>query len=489
MTDRSKNLVTQDHPSRFADIRERIQNGGISCADLVDRSLQSIDRESELNAFVTVMADRARERASAIDRKIEAGSAGPLAGMIVAVKDNIAVKDVQLTCASRILEGFESLYSATAVERLEAADAIVVGKTNLDEFAMGSSNENSCFGSVRNPIDPDFVPGGSSGGSAAAVAAGLVHTALGSETGGSVRQPAAFTGTVGVKPTYGRVSRYGLVAFASSLDQIGPIGQTVEESALLLSAIAGHDPHDATSSSERVPDFSEGLGEADPTGLTIGVPKEYLHDSVDPAIAEAVRSVCDQLEQAGASLVSVSLPYTEFTIPAYYVIATAEASSNLARYDGARYGFRSTDSHDVEAMYVNSRSEGFGDEVKRRIMLGTFVLSSGYYDAYYRKAQQVRALIRKDFDTAFQNVDLLISPTSPDFPFRFGDRTDDPIAMYLSDIFTAAANVAGIPALSLPVPTDSDSGFPAGLQLMAPNYREDRLFKVGSWIERTCASG
>ncbi|MCB0712633.1 MAG: Asp-tRNA(Asn)/Glu-tRNA(Gln) amidotransferase subunit GatA [Ignavibacteriae bacterium] len=468
----------------YRNFRTELDAGKTSCVETLAGAFHKIEEQGELNAYVTILRERAEAKAEEVDRKVKEGTAGSLAGMLVAVKDNIALKDVRLTCGSKILENFTSLYSATALERLEAADAIIVGKTNMDEFAMGSSNENSYFGSALNPLDRERVPGGSSGGSAVAVASGTVHTSLGSETGGSVRQPAAFTGTVGVKPTYGRISRFGLVAFASSLDQIGPIAHTVYDAALLLQTIAGHDPNDATSSMRPVPDYTAGLESADVAGMKIGVPKEYFIEGMEESVVASVEDLKKRFQDGGATLVEISLPHTEYVIPTYYVIATAEASSNLARYDGARYGYRSPNATNLEEMYEMSRSEGFGEEVKRRIMLGTFVLSSGYYDAYYRKAQQVRTLISQDFERAFSEVDLILTPTAPTAAFKLGEKTSDPISMYLSDIFTAAANIAGIPGISVPYGTDPTTNLPLGAQLMAPHFEEGRMFRGGAWIEQ-----
>lgn len=468
----------------YREFRTRLNNGETSCVAAVSESYQRIEEGKDLNAFLSLFQDQASAKAAEVDQKIQAGTAGPLAGMVIAVKDNIAIKDAGLTCGSKILENFTSLYSATAVERLQAADAIIVGKTNLDEFAMGSSNENSAFGPVLNPLDKERVPGGSSGGSGTAVAAGMVHTSLGSETGGSVRQPAAFTGLVGVKPTYGRVSRYGLVAFASSLDQIGPFGRNVYDTALLLQTIAGYDPNDATSSSQDVPDYTAGLDDADVKGLNIGVPKEYFIDGMDESVVNAMKELQEKVRDAGGTITEISLPHTEYVIPTYYVLATAEASSNLARYDGARYGYRSPNATSVEEMYEMSRSEGFGPEVQRRIMLGTFVLSSGYHDAYYKKAQQVRTLICNDFERAFADVDLILTPTAPSPAFKLGEKADDPIAMYLSDIFTAASNISGNPAISVPYGNDESTGLPLGAQLIAPHFSEHAMFSGAAWIER-----
>lgn len=437
-----------------------------------------------LNAFLSTFDERAIRRAEEIDQKVKDGTAGPLAGMTVALKDNIAMRDEQLTCGSKILTGFTSLYSATAVQRLEAADAIMMGKTNMDEFAMGSSNETSFFGPAHHPIDTSRVPGGSSGGSGIAVAASMCHGSLGSETGGSVRQPAAFLGVVGVKPTYGRVSRFGLVAFASSLDQISPFTRSVQDAALIMETISGHDPNDSTSSSEPVESWSSNLENADVRGLRIGVPREYFIEGMHPSVTRAIENVRGLLADAGAEIVEISLPHTDYTIPCYYVIATAEASSNLARFDGARYGYRSPNAVTLEEMYEMSRTEGFGAEVKRRIMLGTFVLSSGYYDAYYRKAQQVRRLIHDDFTRAFSEVDLILTPTTPSPAFKLGEKMNDPISMYLSDIFTAAVNLAGVPAISIPAGHDEETGLPVGVQFIARHFNEAGMFKAAAWCER-----
>ncbi len=467
----------------YRELRRALESGETTCRATVESAFDRIEEGRRLNAFLSSFREASLERAEAIDRRIADGTAGRLAGLTLAVKDNIAVGDRPLTCGSRMLETFTSLYTATAVERLEREDAIVVGKTNLDEFAMGSSNENSYFGPVLHPQDNARVPGGSSGGSGVAVAAGMTMAALGSETGGSVRQPAAFLGLVGVKPTYGRVSRYGLVAFASSLDQISPFARTVHDGALLLEIMAGADENDATSSREPVDDYMSGLDESDVRGLRIGIPAEYFIEGMDPAVVAMIDDVKRRLGDAGAELVDISLPHTEYTIPTYYVIATAEASANLARFDGARYGHRSKSAATLDDMYELSRSEGFGPEVQRRIMLGTFVLSSGYHDAYYRRAQQVRRLLARDLQRAFEDVDLILAPTTPTAAFRLGEKADDPIAMYLSDIFTAAANLTGNPAISIPVARSAD-GLPLGTQLIAPHFAERRMFHAAAWIER-----
>jgi len=473
----------------YQELRIRLDAGETTCVETVGEALRKAEQARDLNAFLTLLPERALRRAEEIDAQINDGSAGPLAGMTVAVKDNIAVQGEQLTCGSKILTGFTSLYSATAIERLESAGAIVLGKTNMDEFAMGSSNETSYFGPVHHPLDPTRVPGGSSGGSGVAVAADICHTSLGSETGGSVRQPAALLGVVGVKPTYGRVSRFGLVAFASSLDQISPFARSVHDAAAILEAISGIDEHDSTSSSKPVGSYTDGLADADVRGLRIGVPKEYFIEGMHPSVVRSVDDLRARLIDGGAEIVEISLPHTEYTIPCYYVIATAEASSNLARFDGARYGYRSPNATTLEEMYEMSRSEGFGPEVKRRIMLGTFVLSSGYYDAYYKKAQQVRRLIYQDFDTAFAGVDLILTPTTPTPAFKIGEKASDPIAMYLSDIFTAAVNLAGVPAISIPSGTDGESGLPVGVQFIGRHFDERGIFRAAAWAERQLRRG
>lgn len=470
-------------PPDFETIRRELSAGTTSCEQLVRNYLERISNLQRLNAFLAVFGDEAIERARLIDHKLATGTAGPLAGMIVAVKDVICIRGKRVTCGSRMLEDFESPYDATAIQRLLAADAIVIGKTNMDEFAMGSSNENSAFGPVLNPIDEARVPGGSSGGSAVAVAAGLATASLGSDTGGSVRQPAAFTGVVGLKPTYGRVSRYGLVAFASSFDQIGLFTRTVRDAAQLLGSIAGHDPSDSTSADVPVPDYTASLSN-DVRGVRIGLPKEYFTDALDPEIRNAILDKVEFLRESGAVVSEISLPHTEYTIAAYYVLTTAEASSNLARYDGARYGRRAKPTKDLAGMYTRSRSEGFGKEVKRRIMLGTYVLSAGYYDAYYRKAQKVRRLIKEDFDNAFKKVDCIITPTSPTTAFRLEEKIDDPLTMYLSDVYTVSANLAGIPGINIPCGSDKN-GLPIGLQILGRQFGEEIILRVGDLIEQS----
>jgi aspartyl-tRNA(Asn)/glutamyl-tRNA(Gln) amidotransferase subunit A len=455
--------------------------------DLVDASLARAEALRErLNAFVQLRPEGARAEAQQADARIRSGKPrSPLDGIPVAVKDNMVLAGEPTTCASRILAGYVSPFTATAVERLRAAGAIVIGKTNMDEFAMGSSSEHSAQGPVRNPWDPARTPGGSSGGSAAAVCAGIVPAALGSDTGGSIRQPAAMCGVVGIKPTYGRVSRWGLVAFASSLDQIGVLARSSADAAIVLEAIAGHDPKDSTSIPEPAPALWGALS-GDISGLVVGLPREYfVEEGVEPEVLARVREAVELLERAGAKTREVSLPHTPFAIATYYLIATAEASSNLARFDGVRYGHRTANARDLGDMYRASRSEGFGAEVKRRILLGTYVLSAGYYDAYYRKAQQVRTLLRRDFDAAFRSCDVIATPTAPETAFPIGARTADPLRMYLSDVYTVSANLAGLPGISLPC--GLAGGLPAGLQLLAPPLEEALLLRVADAYEGRAA--
>ena len=435
----------------------------------VEQSITAAERLNEtLNAFLEI------DRRGALERAV--GSVGPLAGVPVAVKDNICVVGMQASCGSRILGNYHPPYNATVIERLTQAGAVIIGKTNCDEFAMGSSNENSAFGPVRNPWDTTRVPGGSSGGSAAAVAAGIVPVALGSDTGGSVRQPASLVGVVGLKPTYGRNSRYGLVAFASSLDQVGIFGRKVEDVARVLGAIAGRDPRDATTADVPVPDYTASLA-TDLNGMRLGFPRALFGEGLDEEVGSAVKAVVDVYRDLGAEIVDVDLPHAKFAIAVYYIIATAEASSNLARFDGVRYGFRAEDTPELRQMYRRTREEGFGPEVKRRIMLGTYVLSAGYYDAYYLKAQKVRTLIRNDFLSAFESCDAIITPTSPGTAFALGEKVDDPLAMYLNDIYTVTANLAGIPGISVPCGLSAER-LPIGFQLLGPYWSEPTLFKL-----------
>jgi aspartyl-tRNA(Asn)/glutamyl-tRNA(Gln) amidotransferase subunit A len=470
------------------DIRNAVHRGNLSAVEVCTQALEQIvAHDPALHAFNTVVGEQALARAAAIDNDRTRRLDQPLAGVPVAVKDNLCTRGVRTTASSRILEHFVPPFDATAVARLEAAGAIVIGKTNCDEFAMGSSTENSAFGPARNPWALDRIPGGSSGGSAVAVAARMTPLALGSDTGGSIRQPAALCGIVGLKPTYGRVSRYGLLAFASSLDQIGPLTRTVEDAAIALTAIAGADPADATSAPQPVPDFTAGLtGEA--RGMRIGVPTTLLDHGVDAEVSAALNAALEALVEGGATLVNIDLPYASAAIPVYYLIATAEASSNLARYDGVRYGFRADPGQGqgdqgLRTMYARTRARGFGAEVKRRIMLGTYVLSAGYYDAYYLKAQQVRTLIRRDYDRAFERVDMVVMPTSPTPAFTIGERVSDPLQMYLADVFTVSANLAGLPAVSVPCGF-TRSGLPIGLQLTGRMFDEMTLLRVAHAYER-----
>jgi aspartyl-tRNA(Asn)/glutamyl-tRNA(Gln) amidotransferase subunit A len=480
---RMNDLTTARH------IREAIVAGKTSAADVCRAALARIEQTNpSLNAFNHVVAERAIERASRIDQQRASGATlGPLAGVPVALKDNLCVKGVRTTASSKMLDTFHPPYSATVVEKLESAGAVIVGKTNCDEFAMGSSNENSAYGPVRNPWALDRTPGGSSGGSAAAVAAQCVPVALGSDTGGSIRQPASFCGVVGLKPTYGRVSRYGLLAFASSLDQIGPFTRTVSDAALALSALSGRDPMDSTSSPEPVPDFSAALT-GDIRGLRVGVPRAFVADGVDDAVRRAFDGALDVLRDAGATLVDVDLTYAKYAIPVYYLICTAEASSNLARYDGVKYGHRSPTTKDdtLTTMYSRTRDEGFGAEVKRRIMLGTYVLSAGYYDAFYLKAQQVRTLLRRDYERAFEVTDVIVMPTSPIPPFKLGEKTDDPLQMYLADIFTVSVNLAGFPGVSIPCGfTHGGERLPIGFQVIGRMFDEATMLRVADAHEKS----
>jgi aspartyl-tRNA(Asn)/glutamyl-tRNA(Gln) amidotransferase subunit A len=479
-------------PATLRHIRDAVQRGHRSAVDVCLETLDRITaRDAELHAFTTITGEQALARAADIDSDLHRWRDQPLAGVPVAVKDNLCTRGVRTTASSRMLEHFVPPYDATAVARLEAAGAVIVGKTNCDEFAMGSSTENSAFGPTRNPWAPDRIPGGSSGGSAVAVAAGMTPLALGSDTGGSIRQPAALCGIVGLKPTYGRVSRYGLLAFASSLDQIGPITHTVEDAAIVLSVMSGADPADATTADEPVPDFAAALT-GDARGMRVGVPRALVDRGVDPDVAAAYRGALDALRDAGATLVDIDLPYAGAAIPVYYLIATAEASSNLARYDGVRYGFRErgVDAQsgravdlDVRTMYARTRSKGFGPEVKRRIMLGTYVLSAGYYDAYYLKAQQVRTLIGRDYERAFERVEVVAMPTSPTPAFTIGERMSDPLQMYLADVFTVSANLAGLPAVSVPCGF-TGGRLPIGLQLTGRMFDEATMLRIAHAYEQ-----
>ena len=465
-------------------IKEKILSRKIRANDLVEQLFQWIkDIEPNIQAFITTCEKEALEKAAEIDKKIaNRQKVGLLAGIPVAVKDNICTKNLLTTCASKILQNFIPPYDAFVVKRLKEEDAIIIGKTNLDEFAMGSSTENSNYKITHNPWNLEYVPGGSSGGSAAAVASDLSFMSLGSETGGSVRQPAALCGVVGIKPTYGRVSRYGLVAFGSSLDQVGTVTKDVKDAALLLQAIAGHDLRDATSAQISVPDYLNGI-DAGVDGLRIGVPKEYFTDGLNREVRDAVVSALKIYEQHGAKIIELSLPHTEYAVAVYYIVANAEASSNLARYDGVKYGYRASESRGIIDMYCRTRSEGFGNEVKRRIMLGNYALSSGYYDAYYLKASKVRNLIKSDFDVAFEKVDCIICPTSPVPGFKIGERANNPLEMYLSDIYTIPANLAGIPGISIPCGF-SKAGLPIGMQILAKHFEEKKMLQIAYAFER-----
>jgi aspartyl-tRNA(Asn)/glutamyl-tRNA(Gln) amidotransferase subunit A len=458
-----------------------VRAGSVRAADVVEAHLARIDaRESEIHAFNLVTAEAARARAGEIDDAVAAGrDPGPLAGVTVALKDNLCTRGVPTTCSSRILEGWKPPYDATVVERLHAAGAVVVGKTNLDEFAMGSSTENSAFGPTRNPHDPTRVPGGSSGGSAAAVAAGFATVALGSDTGGSIRQPAALCGVVGVKPTYGLVSRYGLVAFASSLDQIGPFTHDVADAALILGVIGGHDGRDSTSIPRPLADLASEVGRG-VEGLRVGRITD-LPEGADPGVQERLEAAFGALADAGATIVDIQVPAFTYGLTAYYLVAPAEASSNLARYDGVRFGMR-VEAADTNAMYRATRAAGFGDEVKRRIMIGTYALSAGYYDAYYGKALKIRRLIAQDFHAAYQRADVLLTPTSPTVAFPFGAKADNPLAMYLCDTYTIPTNLVGHPALSVPFGT-GEHGLPVGVQVLAPALGEPVMFRVAAALE------
>ena len=462
--------------------RQLLDSKQVSSEELTRAVLGRIQEvEGRTRAFVTVTEDVALEQARRADDRIAAGEAGPLTGIPMQLKDNLCTRGVLTTCSSRMLESFVPTYDSTVTGRLYDEGAVLVGKGNLDEFAMGSSTENSAIAPTRNPWDLDRVPGGSSGGPAASVAAGECLFSLGSDTGGSIRQPAALCGVVGLKPTYGLVSRYGLIAFASSLDQIGPLTKDVADSALVLNAIAGHDPSDSTSIDYQVPDYTGAL-DGDIKGLRIGVPEEYFVEGIEPGVDSAVRSAIEVLKGLGADIVETSLPHTRYALAVYYIIAPSEASANLARYDGVKYGYSARDADSMWDALEKTRQDGFGPEVKRRIMLGTYALSAGYYDAYYLKAQKVRTLIRREFDEAFKEFDVLVAPTSPSVAFKLGDKTADPIQMYLSDIVTIPANIAGIPAISLP--GGMAGGLPVGLQFMAGHMGEETLFRVAHAYEQ-----
>jgi aspartyl-tRNA(Asn)/glutamyl-tRNA(Gln) amidotransferase subunit A len=464
-------------------LHQMLRRKEISSREITQSVLRRIEAvDPRVHAYITVTPEIALEQAAQADLRWQQDSAGPLTGIPLAIKDLISTRGVPTTCGSHILHNYNPPYNATVIEKLKAAGAVFVGKANMDEFAMGSSTENSYFGPTRNPWDLERIPGGSSGGSAAAVAADECIGSLGSDTGGSIRQPAACCGVVGLKPTYGRVSRYGLVAFASSLDQIGPFGKDVRDVALLLNEISGHEPRDSTSIDLPVPDYCRAL-QTDMREIVLGVPKECFGAGLDPNVESAVRKAIATCENLGARIEEVSLPHSEYAVAVYYIIAPAEASSNLARYDGVKYGFRAKGSHDLLEMYKETRLQGFGAEVKRRIMLGTYALSAGYYDAYYRKASQVRTLIGEDFQKAFARCDALVMPTAPTPAFKLGEKVDDPLQMYLSDIFTIPCNLAGLPGLSLPCGF-SGEGLPIGLQILADHFQEEKILRVAYAFEQ-----
>ncbi|HEY2421176.1 MAG TPA: Asp-tRNA(Asn)/Glu-tRNA(Gln) amidotransferase subunit GatA [Neobacillus sp.] len=469
--------------NKVSDLHELLHKKELRVSDLVDESYKRIGQvEDQVQAFLTLDEEQARKTAKLLDEKLgNDAEKGLLFGMPIGVKDNIVTKGLRTTCGSKILENFNPIYDATVVQKLQQAETVTIGKLNMDEFAMGSSNENSHFQKTHNPWNLERVPGGSSGGSAAAVAAGEVLFSLGSDTGGSIRQPAAFCGVVGMKPTYGRVSRFGLVAFASSLDQIGPITRTVEDNAYLLQAISGLDPMDSTSANVDVPNFVQAMT-GDVQGMKIGVPKEYLGEGVGEAVRKSVLDALKVLENQGAVWEEVSLPHSKYALAAYYLLSSSEASANLARFDGVRYGYRAQDAESLINLYKKTRAEGFGDEVKRRIMLGTFALSSGYYDAYYKKAQQVRTLIKQDFEKVFEQYDVIIGPTTPTPAFKIGENIDDPLTMYANDILTIPMNLAGVPAIS--IPCGFDTGLPLGLQIIGKHFDEAAVYRVAHTFEQ-----
>ncbi|MGP7819438.1 Asp-tRNA(Asn)/Glu-tRNA(Gln) amidotransferase subunit GatA [Niallia sp. 01092] len=468
---------------KIADLHELLHKKEVSVSDLVTEAYNRIKEvDDKVQAFITLDEENAFRKAKKLDAKLVSGEkTGALFGMPIGIKDNIVTKDLRTTCSSKILENFQPIYNATVIEKLQQAEAITIGKLNMDEFAMGSSTENSYYQKTKNPWNLNTVPGGSSGGSAASVAAGEVLFSLGSDTGGSIRQPAAFCGVVGLKPTYGRISRFGLVAFASSLDQIGPITRTVEDNAFLLQSISGLDPMDSTSANVEVPDFTKGLT-GDVKGLKIAVPKEYLGEGVQEEVRQSVLDALKVLEGLGATWEEVSLPHSKYALATYYLLSSSEASANLSRFDGIRYGYRAEDAESLIDLYKRTRAEGFGDEVKRRIMLGTFALSSGYYDAYYKKAQKVRTLIKKDFEDVFQNYDVIIGPTTPTPAFKIGENVDDPLTMYANDILTIPVNLAGVPGIS--VPCGLSNGLPLGLQIIGKHFDEASIYKVAYAFEQ-----
>lgn len=465
------------------ELRKKLLNREISSIEIVESYYKNIEEtEKDIDAFITLTKDEALRTARNIDEKIANNEeVGLLAGIPIAVKDNIATRGIKTTCGSKILENFVSPYDATVVEKIKREDAIIIGKTNMDEFAMGSSTETSYFKKTKNPHDLERVPGGSSGGSAAAVAGFEAPLSLGSETGGSVREPASFCGVVGLKPTYGLISRYGLIAFASSLDQIGPFARNVEDTALLLSVLAGYDEKDSTSVENKSIDYTKELN-SNVKGMKFALPKEYFGEGIDEKVKAKVLEAVEVLKGLGAEVEEISLPYTEYALSCYYIISTSEASSNLARFDGIRYGYRAENYKNLDELYINTRSEGFGEEVKRRIMLGTFALSSGYYDAYYNKAQKIRTLIKRDFDKAFGKYDAIISPTAPILPFKIGEKINDPLSMYMSDILTVSVNLAGVCAIS--VPCGNLNGLPVGLQIIGDRFKEQKILNIAYTYEK-----
>jgi aspartyl-tRNA(Asn)/glutamyl-tRNA(Gln) amidotransferase subunit A len=469
---------------KVSELHDRLHKKEISVTDLVDESYKRIGQvEDKVKAFLTLDEENARNQAKRLDDQLVKGeNEGALFGMPIGVKDNIVTKNLRTTCASKILENFDPIYDATVVQKLQKAETVTIGKLNMDEFAMGSSNENSAFQATRNPWNTEYVPGGSSGGSAASVASGEVLFSLGSDTGGSIRQPAAYCGVVGLKPTYGRVSRFGLVAFASSLDQIGPVTRTVEDNAYLLEAISGVDPMDSTSANVDVPNFVNSLT-GDVRGLKIAVPKEYLGEGVGEEARNSVLEALKVLEGLGAQWEEVSLPHSKYALAAYYLLSSSEASANLSRFDGVRYGHRTDNAETLIEMYKQTRAEGFGDEVKRRIMLGTFSLSSGYYDAYYKKAQKVRTLIKKDFEDVFEKYDVIVGPTTPTPAFKIGEKVDDPLTMYANDILTIPVNLAGVPGISVPCGFAAN-GLPLGLQMIGKHFDESTIYRAAHAFEQ-----
>lgn len=468
------------------ELQEKIRRGEATAAQITESVFSRIDAvEERVHSYIRLMKEKALLQTAQADENIKKGEIKALTGIPVALKDIVCTKGIPTTCGSHILHNFVPPYNATVVEKLAAAGAVFVGKANMDEFAMGSSTETSWFGPTRNPWDLARIPGGSSGGSASAVAADECIASIGSDTGGSIRQPAALCGVVGLKPTYGRVSRFGLIAFASSLDQLGPFTKDVEDCAIMMNVMAGYDPKESTSVQAEVPDYRKFLGQ-DIGGWKVGIPKEYFVEGIDPEVAAAIEKTINVVKQQGATIVDISLPHTPYCLAVYYIIAPAEASSNLARYDGVKYGFRAQDVRDLAEMYTKTRQDGFGAEVKRRIMIGTYALSAGYYDAYYGKASQVRALIRRDFDEAFSKCDVILTPTTPTPAFKIGEKTDDPLQMYLSDIFTISTNLAGIPGISVPCGY-TQAGLPIGVQFLAGHFEEGKLLQFASAFEKGAA--